>query len=145
MKFRIARTALVTLMAIFAVMTFSCGPVSKVWDGGGTAGGRGEMMLVRREPPSYGYQRVEVQEGRYPDLRIFIAQKGLPDFLAETGNQQRQYFILYYLAKRQAFACRSKVASKREIEFAGPYPITDREYHLLDDFRRNRSRVPPAR
>ncbi len=132
-------------MAISAVVTVSCGPISKVWDGAGAAGGRGEMMLVRREPPSYGFQRLEVQEGRYPDLRIFMAQNGLPDFLAETGNQQRQYFILYYLSKRQAFACRSKPASKREIEFAGPYPITDREYRLLNDFRHDRSRVPSAR
>ena len=144
MKSRTGRTALVTLMAILAVVTVSCGPVSKVWNGAGSAGGRGEMMLVRREPPSYGYQQLQVQEGRYPDLKIFIAQKGLPDFMAETGNQQRQYFILYYLAKRQAFACRSKPASKREIEFAGPYPITDREFRLLNDFRRDRSRLPRA-
>ena len=144
MKFRIGRTALLMLMGIFAVVAASCGPISKVWSGAGSAGGKNEMMLVRREPPSFGFQRLELQEERYPDLRIFLSQNGLPDFLAETGNQERQYFILYYLSKREAFACRSKPSSKREIEFAGPYPITDREYRLLDDFRRNRSRVPPA-
>ena len=103
---------------------------------------RDRMMLVRKEPPSFGFQRLASQSTTYPDLKVFVGQKGLPDFLAETGTQDRHYLILYYLKARQAFACRTQPGSQRTVEFAGPYPITDKEFRLLDGFRRNPSKKP---
>ncbi len=72
----------------------------------------------------------------HPDLALFMKQKSLPDFLAETHNRSRHYLILYYLAKREAFACRTQ-AGGRSVEFAGPYPITDREFNTLNAFQEN--------
>lgn len=97
-------------------------------------------MLVRKEPPSFGFRRLAIQAVAYPDLQVFVSQKGLPNFLAETGTGNRRYFILYYLAAREAFACRTQPESQRSVEFAGPYPITDREFRLLDAFRRDPGR-----
>ncbi len=101
-----------------------------------------QMMLVRSEPPSFGYQRLATKAQTYPDLGVFVSQRGLPDFLAETGNQDRRYLILYYLKKRQAFACRTRAGDNRAVEFAGPYPITDKEFRMLDGFRRDPSHRP---
>ena len=92
-------------------------------------------MLVRNDPPSFGYQRLVSQAHAYPDLGLFVTKHGVPDFLAETGNRERRYFILYYLKQRHAFACRTHSGDSRAVEFAGPYPITDGEYKLLDGFR----------
>lgn len=96
-----------------------------------------QIMLVRREPASFGFVRLTTQSRVYPDLANFTAKHGIPSFLAETHNRDLHYFILYYLDDRQAYACRSQSARSRVVEFAGPYPITDREFKLLDGFRRD--------
>ena len=101
---------------------------------------RNQMMLVRKEPPTFGYYRLTSQTRIYPDLEFFIQKRGVPDFLAETNNGDRNYFILYYLKSRQAFACRTRPGQRRAIEFAGPYPITDKEYRTLEGFRDKESR-----
>ncbi len=107
------------------------------------AAAKDQIMLVRQDPPSFGYQRLEMETRVYPDLAVLVAKRGLPDFLAETDNSERRYFILYYLKDRQAYACRTREGTKRgALEFAGPYPITDGEFRLLDGFRRDPSRQP---
>ncbi len=126
----------------------SCTQVEQVSDvllrGSEAAAARDQIMLVRKEPPSFGYQRLTTQWSVHPDLRVFVEKKGLPNFLAETGNGERKYLILYFLERREAFACRTKVENRQAVEFAGPYPITEREYKLLDGFWRDPSR-PPAK
>jgi hypothetical protein len=99
-----------------------------------------QIMLVRRQPASFGYQRLLHQTGVYPDLSVFIGFRGLPDFLAETSNEGRHYLILYYLEGREAFAARSKIGRPETIEIAGPYGITDREVTLLQGFKREAAR-----
>ena len=99
-------------------------------------------MLVRQEPPSFGYQRLVTQMNLFPDLAYFVSRHGVPNFLAETGSQRRKYFILYYLQERKAFVCRNRVENPAAVEFAGPYPITEREYKLLDGFRKDPSSKP---
>ena len=105
-----------------------------------SAAANDQIMLVRQEPPSLGYLRLGTQSVAYPDLAVFVKKQGLPNFLAETHNRERHYFILYYLSDRQAFACRSRSGSRGAVEFAGPYPITRREFRLLDGFRKDPSR-----
>lgn len=97
---------------------------------------KNQMMLVRKEPPTFGYYRLTSQMQIYPDLAIFLESKGSPDFLAETRDQNRSYFILYYLTKREAFACRTHPERAKFIEFSGPYPITRKEFKILDRLRK---------
>ena len=126
-----------------SVVAVSCTQVGDHWVlGTGASAAKDQMMLVRSEPPSFGYQRLIGHSQTYPDIEIFLSTHGIPDFLAETGTHQRNYFILYYLSKRQAFACRNRDSGSKAVEFAGPYPITDREFKLLDGFRRNTSQRP---
>jgi hypothetical protein len=128
---------------VAAVMTIACTHVGESWIVGGMeAAAQDQIMLVRKVPPSFGFQRLTTQAHKYPDLGLFVAQRGLPNFLAETGNDGRHYYILYYLKKRESFACRAGPGNGLAVEFAGPYPITAREYHLLDGFRRDPSREP---
>ncbi len=94
-----------------------------------------QMMLVWVDPPTFGYQRMLTLMGEFPDLGTFVNQKGLPDFLAETGDRSQRYMIIYYLSPRQAFACRTFSRGSNAVEFAGPYPITDREFKMLDGIR----------
>lgn len=96
---------------------------------------RNQMMLVRKEPPSFGYYRLTSQKQIYPDLAIFLEAKGPPDFLAETRDQNRSYFIFYYLTKREAFACRTHPERAKFIEFSGPYPITKKEFKTLNSIK----------
>lgn len=134
-------------MAVVAVgiAAASCTPVGPSWVVGKmtSAAAHDQIMLVRESPPSFGYQRLRSQAAVFPDLEYFVSTQGNPDFLAETGNRDRQYFILYYLSRRQAFACRTKPGTKQAVEFAGPYPITPREYRLLDTFRKDPTQPPP--
>lgn len=126
-----------SVAAAAALLTVSCTQVGNGWMlGTGSSAAKDQIMLVRKDPPSFGYQRMTLQVDRYPDMGTFLGIHGLPDFLAETGNQERRYFILYYLKGRQAFACRTFSLRGRAVEFAGPYPITNHEFRLLDGFRR---------
>ena len=104
-----------------------------------------QIMLVRENPASFGYRRLVGQSQVYQDLSVFVKQRGLPNFMAETSNQDRRYFILYYLKQREAFACRTHSASGQSVEFAGPYPITEREFQLLNRFRENSIEISPNR
>lgn len=96
---------------------------------------RNQMMLVRETPPSFGHYRLTLLERSHPDLTFFVGKHGHPDFLAETANNGRDYYILYYLKHRHAFVCRSRVGQKSSLEFAGPYPITRKEYKTLMELR----------
>jgi len=123
------------------LFSISCGVVEyPLIPGSQAALAKDQIMLVRKEPPSFGYQRLQSQATSYPDLGVFVTKHGTPDFLAETGNWERHYFILYYLGSRQAFACRTRADDHKTVEFAGPYPITSGEYKLLTGFRRNANR-----
>lgn len=129
--------------AVFATSALSCARMGNTLIyGSEAAAAKDQIMLVRKEPPSFGYQRLQSQASVFPDLEFFISKKGVPDFLAETGSQGRKYFILYYLNQRKAFVCRNRVEDSKAVEFAGPYPITDKEYRLLDGFRKDPTRKP---
>lgn len=113
-----------------------CGSVSDAWMTGWTSSAaRDRIMLVRSEPMSFGFQRLTRQARLYPDLSRFMSARGLPGFIAEIDNRDRHFLILYYLESREAFACRTRGTASREIEFAGPYPITSREFKTLEGFR----------
>lgn len=120
-----------------AVLAGACRPVSDAWMTGWTeAQANDRIMLVRAEPRTLGYQRLESQSGVYPDLAVFLRVHGMPDFLAESTTSNRHFLILYYLDRRIAFACPARAPSTRLIEFNGPYPITEREFQVLDDLKR---------
>jgi len=68
-------------------------------------------------------------------LEGFLDARSLPDFLAETSDESRTYFILYFLAQKQAFAFRTQPEDRASLEASGPYPITNREQQTLEDFR----------
>jgi hypothetical protein len=133
------------LRSIVGLLTLglaSCGSLSDAWMTGRTAtAADNRIMLVRAQPPSFGQQRLDYQAGLYPDLGIFLTKFGAPDFLAEMTSKERHYLILYYLETRQAFACRTKEPGKREVEFAGPYPISPHELQLLEGFRKQSAQV----
>ena len=119
------------------VLLVSCARFDKPWIPGSSAFlAQDQIMLVRKDPPSFGFRRLEMQSAVYPDLMLFVSKHGTPDFLAETGDRSRHYFIVYYLRQRQAFACRTLPGHAGAVEFAGPYPVTAGEYRLLDGFRR---------
>jgi hypothetical protein len=96
---------------------------------------RNQIMLVRAEPESFGHYRLASLIRIYPDLDLFVAKRGEPDFLAEASNSRQHYYILYYLDDRQAFAARTRAPHPTRLEFAGPYPITDKERKTLNQMK----------
>lgn len=135
------RVARGTTLAAVGFLMVSCARFEESGlPGSASSMARNQMMLVRREPPTFGHYRLTSLERIYPDLALFVAKKGEPDFLAEATNQRQNYFILYYLKPRQAFACRTRPGQRQILEFAGPYPVTDKEYRILDGFRTKVSR-----
>lgn len=137
------KTAGYGLVGLVVAMTGACRPVTDAWVAGWTgAEANDRIMLVRQEPRSLGYQRMVSQSGVYPDLGTFLERRGMPDFLAESTTNSRHFLILYYLDAKSAYACRAKAPSTREIDFAGPYTITDREYRLLRGLKSDVARLP---
>lgn len=96
---------------------------------------RNQIMWVDKESKSFGYYRVMTHRKAYPDLQEFLRQKGLPDFLAETRDGSRSYYILYYLGSCEAYASRTSYGRSGHLEFSGPYPISPGEYDTLEHMR----------
>lgn len=123
---------------LLTVLLAACGPVRRGWDAGWSErAAKDRIMLVRDVPETLGHRRLVYQSAAHPDLGNFLRGKGLPDFIAETSTDDRQYLILYYLDSRRAFACRTRRSPGTVIDFAGPYPITDRETKLLRQLQEN--------
>jgi len=123
------------------ILLAGCARFDQSWIPGSAAAlAKNQIMLVRKDPPSFGFQRLLTRSELYPDLLWFVKQRGIPDFMAETGDEDWKYFVLYYLKPRQAFACRSHRSHAAAIEFSGPYPITDGEFAMLEGFRRGKVR-----
>ena len=96
---------------------------------------RNQIMLVRQSPPSFGFSRLQAHVRAHPELEGFLKARTLPDFLAETSDESRTYFILYFLTKKEAFAFRTQPEDHSQLEASGPYPITAGEQRTLKDFR----------
>ena len=96
---------------------------------------RNQIMLVRKSPPSFGFSRLQAHVRLHPELEGFLKQRTLPDFLAETSDDSRTYFILYFLSEKEAFAFRTQPDDTLQLEASGPYPITRGEQKTLEDFR----------
>lgn len=99
-----------------------------------------QIMMVSSEPATFGHYRLTSLMRIYPDMDLFVAKRGIPDFLAETSNARQHYFILYYLKQRQAYAARTRPPHRGRLEFAGPYPVTDKERKTLREMQENESR-----
>lgn len=132
----------VVAMTVGFLALAGCGSVSESWTtrrDASTASNR--MMLVRQTPDTLGYRRLMAKSQVSGDLKIFIDQTGMPDFLAEANNDDREYLIFYYLKRHQAFACRSKGGAGGSVEFSGPYAMTAGEHRMLTDAKNQADRV----
>jgi len=115
----------------------ACAPARRGWDAGWSErAAKDRIMLVRQTPETLGHRRLVHQSAAHPDLGDFLKGKGMPDFIAETSSDDRQYLILYYLDSRRAFACRTRRHPGTRSDFAGPYPMTERETKLLRELQR---------
>jgi hypothetical protein len=120
------------MMAVCGLLMAGCGSVSQaVAERRDASTAHNQMMLVRENPGTLGYRRLMAKSAESGDLKIFIEQTGLPDFLAEANSSDREYLIFYYLERRQAFACRTPATRAGQVEFAGPYKMTANELKLL--------------
>jgi len=100
-----------------------------------SASANDHIMLVRRDPPTFGFQRLAAHAIALPDLGVFLSQSGEPDFLAETNKSGNRDLILYYTKSSKAFACRTGGDGSRQVEFSGPYPITAGVKRTLEGLR----------
>ena len=101
-----------------------------------------QIMYVAAEPQTFGHYRLLSLMRLLPDLDLFVSQRGMPEFLAETSSGRKHYYILYYPKQRQAYVARNRPTHQQRLEFAGPYPVTSKEIRILDSLR-NEERPKP--
>lgn len=132
-----ARTA-GSVAAIAALLLASCSSFEESGLPGSAASmAHNQIMFVSVDPDeTFGHYRLISLMRIYPDLEVFTAKRGIPDFLAETSNRQQHYYILYYLKSRQAYAARTRPPQRNRLEFAGPYPVTEKEKRILEELRK---------
>lgn len=123
-------------LACAALLCVACAPTTNFsYLQRTSASANDHIMLVRRDPPTFGFQRLSAHAIALPDLGVFLRQRGEPDFLAETDKRGNRYLILYYTKSGRAFACRTAGDGSRHVEFSGPYPITAGEARTLQGLR----------
>jgi len=133
----LARLIFISFACLLPMLAISCAPAGSAGYLQRTSSAANDhIMWVRENPPTFGFSRLQALAENYPDLDIFMKSKGVPTFLAETKKGQNRYLILYYPETRQAFACRSEAQSSHQIEFSGPYPITDNELETLGELQK---------
>jgi hypothetical protein len=122
-----------TLPALCLLLCVSChqSASDSIYLSGTNFAAKNHIMLVRREPPTFGLFRLSALARKYPNLAEFLKKPGYPDLLAETEKGKDRYLILYYLKSRKAFACRTGQYLSKQVEFSGPYPITNGELKTL--------------
>jgi hypothetical protein len=128
-------------LALISSLCGACSPTKTSYLQRTAAAANDHILLVRSTPPTFGSLRLAALAAAYPDLGVFLRQSGEPDFLAETNKGDNRYIILYYTKIRKAFACRTGGSRSHQVEFSGPYPITDGELKTLQGLRA-RSAVP---
>jgi hypothetical protein len=133
-----------TALAALPALTASCASFEESGLPGSAASmARNQIMLVMADPETFGHYRLIALMRNYPDMGLFVARHGMPEFLAETGNGRQHYYILYYTPKLQAYAARTRAPNRQRLEFAGPYPITQREKRTLEELRnKERGNLP---
>jgi hypothetical protein len=94
-----------------------------------------QIMYVAAEPETFGHYRLLSLMRLHADMDLFVSQRGMPEFLAETSSGRKHYYILYYPKQRQAFVARNRPTHHHRLEFAGPYPVTAKEIRILDNLR----------
>ena len=137
---KIWRHARGSWLAVMIFLTVSCASYEESGLPGSAASmARNQIMLVMAEPETFGHYRLISLMRHYPDMGLFVARHGVPEFLAETGNGRQQYFILYYPSAMQAYAARTRAPNRKRLEFAGPYPVTRKERQTLAELRKQES------
>ena len=96
-----------------------------------------QIMMVSADPATFGHYRLTSLMRIYPDLDLFVAKRGMPEFLAETSNSRQHYYFLFYLKERQTYVARTRPPQRERLEFSGPYPVTDKEKQTLRELQKN--------
>jgi len=123
----------------------TCSPTGVSREAGRTErAAQDRIMLVRNSPETLGHRRLVYQSATHPDLNVFLKDEGLPDFIAETSSDDRQYLVLYYLDARQGWMCRTHRLPNARVHFAGPYSMTKRETAVLRELQSNSGEQIPA-
>ncbi|MDP4625752.1 MAG: hypothetical protein NWT08_11510 [Akkermansiaceae bacterium] len=129
------RTLALVAACCSAALMFGCTAGGGDFLDSTSSSAKDRIMYVREKPPTFGHFRLQAFISKYPDLGTFVSRRNSPEFLAETDKGDSHILILYYLEKRQAYACRCEAGTSNSIEFSGPYPITDGEAKTLRNLR----------
>jgi hypothetical protein len=127
------------LLLLAPLLLAACAPVNEEV-GRSERAAQDRIMLVRGAPETLGHRRLVYQSAAHPSLRGFLRDEGLPDFIAETSSEDRQYMILYYLDSMSAYSCRSRRGTAAPVDVAGPYKMTKRETAVLRELQTNSER-----
>jgi hypothetical protein len=127
------------LFVLFASLFLleNCAPYRAAWHSGWTQhDANNSMMLVIDQPPTLGYKRLQSHRAIHPEFAQLLEELGQPDCIAESTQEDQHYMILYYLNQRHAFSCRTNAKrSSAMMQFSGPYPISDKEFNTLTQFK----------
>ncbi len=115
----------------------NCAPYRAAWHSGWTQhDADNSIMLVIDQPPTLGYKRLQSHCAIHPEFSQLLEELGQPDCLAESTQEDQHYMILYYLNQRHAFSCRTNAKrSSAVMQFSGPYPVSDKEFRTLTQFK----------
>ena len=115
----------------------NCAPYRAAWHSGWTQhDADNSIMLVIDQPPTLGYKRLKSHCAIHPEFSQLLEELGQPDCLAESTQEDQHYMILYYLNQRHAFSCRTNAKrSSAVMQFSGPYPVSDKEFRTLTQFK----------
>lgn len=99
-----------------------------------------KMMLLNKNVDTFGERRMTALSENYPSVATFLKHKGKPRYFAESMEDDDHMIVFYYPEHRKAYGCRYAIGSTTDMEFVGPFPITDQEMDHLSELENGKSK-----
>lgn len=104
-----------------------------------------KIMSLNKNVKTIGERRIKALSENYPSVATFLENKGNPKYLAESIEHDDHMIVFYYPEEKKAYACRYAIGSTTEMEFSGPFPITDQEMAYLQKVENGKSESFPEK
>ncbi len=106
---------------------------------GWTQAEAGGIQIVRENPPSLAWKRLQAHADVNAAVKLFLQEKGMPDYLLESHGLLEVRLCCFYEKKNEAWLILAKGYQPAGTRLLGPEPIGEKDRRLfkaIDELQR---------
>lgn len=98
---------------------------------GWTLAEAGGIQIVRENPPSLAWKRLQAHADINAAVKFFLQEKGMPDYLLENHGLIEIRLCCFYEKKNEAWLILAKGYQSEGTRILGPEPIGEKDRRLF--------------